>query len=83
MTFNVCISVDKTRRVRQAALENVALSASCLGNQRIQLIYDYISHMEKKQKTFGEVLAAVRTRIARKILPKESSQFDVLYFPLL
>ena len=71
--------IDSKRRVRQAALESVALLASCLGNQRIQLLYDFIAHLEKKEKTFGEILSAVKTRIARKQLPKLTADGLVEY----
>ena len=71
--------IDPKRRVRQAALESVALLASCLGNQRIQLLYDFIAHLEKKEKTFGEILSAVKTRIARKQLPKLTTDGLVEY----
>ena len=70
---------DPQRRVRQACLECLALHASCLGNQRIQLLYDFITHLERKEKTFGEVLSAVKTRIARKCLPRLNSDGIVEY----
>ena len=80
---HICIAtaeflMDPKRRVRQAALESVALSAACLGNKRIQLLYDFVAHLERKERAFG-LLAAVKTRISRKSLPKLNSQGLVEY----
>ena len=70
--------IDPKRRVRQAALECVALSAACLGSKRMNLLYDFVAHMERKERAFG-LLAAVKTRISRKSLPKLNSQGLVEY----
>ena len=38
-----------------------------------------MTHLDRKEKTFGEILAAVKTRIARKNLPKLTNDGLVQY----
>ena len=70
--------IDPKNRVRQAALENVALSAACLGSKRLQPLYDFVTHLEHKERSRG-LLAAVKTRISRKSLAKLNSRGLVEY----
>ena len=65
---------DSKRRVREAALECLAVTGQCLGGQRIQLLLDFVRHLDRKERLNGEMVGAVRTRLGRKSLPRVSPE---------
>ena len=63
---------DSKRRVRQGAVECLAVSGQCLGRQRTELLLDFVRHLDRKERAGGDIVSAVRARINRKCLPRLS-----------
>ena len=61
---------DRTRRVRQAAMECLALAAQCLGHLRRGRLMALVSELDNRERSRGEMVSAVRARISRKCLPR-------------
>ena len=56
---------DRTRRVRQAAMECLALAAQCLGHQRRGRLMEFVCELDRRERSHGEMVSAVRARISR------------------
>ena len=67
--------LDRARRVRQAALECLALVAQCLGHHRRQLhhLTDLVADLDRRERAGGQIVGAVRARLGRRCLPRLSS----------
>ena len=71
---------DPKRRVRQASLEVMAVIATSLGPNRIEMLYEAVNAVElNNYDTQDDVMAAVKARLARKMLPKVNEDGFVEY----
>ncbi|XP_039597168.1 TOG array regulator of axonemal microtubules protein 1 [Polypterus senegalus] len=69
---------DSKRKVRHAALEVFAVLASSMGSGKMQPLVKAVDQVELQQDVEG-LMAAVQARLARRVLPKLTSQGLVEY----
>lgn len=70
--------VDSKRRVRLAALECFAVLAQAMGTSRIVYLVSAVDAVELNYDSDG-LMAAVQARLARRVLPRCSSDGSVLH----
>ena len=73
---------DRRRRVRQAGLECLALAAQCLGHHQARhRLTDFLAGLDRRARSHGQMVAAVRARLARKCLPRLTTEGLLDYGP--
>lgn len=70
------LSMDRRRRVRQASLDVIAILGQIIASKNVM---DLVNDVVKYKVDSDAFISAVRTRLARKVLPVVSADGEVKY----